>query len=95
MNSYADRAILIRVASIGYAHEPDFEPYAPDQPTMQQRIAHALQHDPVFREAELAEGIDPDKTPDPAALVDSAQPDAEAKRRQGRGRRRVRLRGKL
>lgn len=61
-------AILIRVASIGYGQEPDFEPYAPEQPTMEQRIAYALKYDPVFREAEIAEGIDPDKTPDPKSL---------------------------
>ncbi|KAI0751196.1 NUDIX hydrolase domain-like protein [Daedaleopsis nitida] len=79
-------SILIRAAAIGYGHEPDFELYAPDQPTMEQRIAFALRYDPVFREAEIAEGIDPDKTPDPASLVDSSQPDAEVKRRRRNAR---------
>ncbi|KAI0722498.1 NUDIX hydrolase domain-like protein [Earliella scabrosa] len=80
-------SILIRVASIGYGQQPDFEPYAPEEPTMQQRIAYALRHDPIFREAEIAEGIDPDKTPDPSSLVDSSQPGAEVKRTRRRGRR--------
>ena len=87
-----NRSILIRVASIGYGQQPDFEPYAPEEPTMQQRIAYALRHDPIFREAEIAEGIDPDKTPDPSSLVDSSQPGAEVKRTR---RRRRRVRAKL
>ncbi|KAI8989843.1 NUDIX hydrolase domain-like protein [Trametes punicea] len=73
-------AILIEVATIGYGREPDFDPYAPGQPTMQQRIAHALRYDPVFRDAERAEGIDPDKTPDPSSLVESR---TRKRRRQG------------
>ncbi|TBU28736.1 hypothetical protein BD311DRAFT_806771 [Dichomitus squalens] len=32
----------LHAASIGYGQEPDFEPFAPDQPTMEQRIAYAL-----------------------------------------------------
>lgn len=77
------------MATIGYGRDPDFEPYAPDEPTMEQRLAFALRYDPIFRVAEIAEGIDPDKTPDPSSLVDGSQPDAEAKRKR-RGRRRVR-----
>ncbi len=61
---------------------------------MEQRIAYALRYDPVFREAERAEGIDPDKTPEPWSLVDSAQPDAKVKRRLRAGRR-LRVRAKL
>ncbi|KAI0355435.1 hypothetical protein OH77DRAFT_1424933 [Trametes cingulata] len=87
-------AILIKVATIGYGREPDFEPYAPGQPTTQQRIAHALRHDPVFREAELAEGIDPDKTPDPSSLGQSHKSAAELKRRRRLGPRRL-VRAKL
>ena len=56
---------------------------------MEQRIAYALRHDPVFREAEIAEGIDPNKTPDPASLVDISRQESEKKRRR-RGARRVR-----
>lgn len=56
---------------------------------MEQRLAFALRYDPIFRVAEIAEGIDPDKTPDLSSLVDGSQPDAEAKRKR-RGRRRVR-----
>ncbi|KAI0371495.1 hypothetical protein BV20DRAFT_941868 [Pilatotrama ljubarskyi] len=81
-------AILIKVATIGYGREPDFEPYAPGQPTMQQRIAHALRYDAVFREAERAEGIDPDKTPDPSSLGQSHDSAAEVKRRRRLGPRR-------
>ena len=62
-------SILIEAATVGYGRAPDFEPYAPDQLNMEQRIAYALRHDPVFRDAEVAEGIDPDKTPDPASLA--------------------------
>ncbi|RPD67402.1 hypothetical protein L227DRAFT_538534 [Lentinus tigrinus ALCF2SS1-6] len=87
-------AILIRVASIGYGQEPDFALWAPDQPTMEQRIAYALRHDPMFRDAEREEGIDPDKTPEPWSLIDSAQPDAKVKRRLRTGRR-LRARAKL
>lgn len=78
-------AILIKVATIGYGREPEFEPHAPDQPTMQQRIAYALRHDRVFREAARAENIDPDKTPDPSSLGESHRSAAEVKR--GRQRR--------
>ncbi|KAI0832854.1 NUDIX hydrolase domain-like protein [Trametes gibbosa] len=77
-------SILIKVATIGYGREPDFEPYAPGEPTTQQRIAHALRHDPVFREAERAENIDPDKTPDPSSLGESHKSAAEVKHRRRR-----------
>ncbi|KAI0774717.1 NUDIX hydrolase domain-like protein [Trametes elegans] len=88
-------SILIRVATIGYGRDPEFEPYAPGQPTMQQRIAHALRYDPIFREAERAEGIDPDKIPDPARLAESVITDTEVKRRRrARGGRRL-VRAKL
>lgn len=79
------RGILIKVATIGYGREPEFEPHAPDEPNTQQRIAHALRHDPVFREAARAESIDPDKTPDPSSLGQSHKSAAEVKR--GRRRR--------
>ena len=68
--------------------------HAPGEPTMAERMAYALRHDPIFREAERAEGIDPDKTPEPWSLVDSAQPDARVKRRLRAGRR-LRVRAKL
>ncbi|PIL37567.1 hypothetical protein GSI_01261 [Ganoderma sinense ZZ0214-1] len=61
--------MLIRVAAIGYGREPDFEPSAPDEPAMAQRIAYALRTDPIFRAAAVAEGIDPDRTPDPASFA--------------------------
>jgi hypothetical protein len=36
------RAIVIRVASIGYGLEPEFLLKAPGQPGMRERIEHAL-----------------------------------------------------
>ncbi|KAI0650863.1 NUDIX hydrolase domain-like protein [Trametes meyenii] len=80
-------SMLIEVAIIGYGREPDFESYAPGQLSMQRRIAQALRRDPVFREAALSEGIDPDKTPDPTSLGESRRPDANMKH----GRRRFSL----
>ena len=47
---------------------------------MEQRIAYALRHDPVIREAEIAEGINPDKNPDPASLADRSRRRADVKR---------------
>lgn len=94
MRARNNSSILIRVATIGYGRDPDFEPYAPNQPTGEQRLAYALRYDPIFREAALAEGIDPDKTPHPASLVNSDQPDAKVKRRARAGSRR-RVRAKL
>ena len=58
------RSILIRVATVGYAREPDFKVAAPDQLSQPERIAHMLKYHPVFREAAIKEGINPDKTPD-------------------------------
>ena len=65
--------MLIRVATIGYGREPDFEPSAPDEPAMAQRIAYALRTDPVFRAAAVAEGIDPTDE----ELVEALRPAAE------------------
>ncbi|TFK33195.1 NUDIX hydrolase domain-like protein [Crucibulum laeve] len=50
--------ILIRVATIGYAREPDFEVNPRGTPTQEQRIAWALLSRPAFREACIMEGID-------------------------------------
>lgn len=85
------RQMLIRVASIGYGREPDFELCAPDEPGMEQRIAYALRHDPIFRAAAAAEGIDPDKTPDPASLARRSQRRADRKGSGRRGRVRAKL----
>ncbi|KAI0782543.1 NUDIX hydrolase domain-like protein [Abortiporus biennis] len=57
-------SILIRVATIGYGYEPDFEVNAPDQPAQEDRIVQALRTRPLFRQAEIEEGLDPDKVPD-------------------------------
>ncbi|GJE87308.1 CoA pyrophosphatase [Phanerochaete sordida] len=50
-------AILIRVATIGYARKPAFELYAPGQWDMWRRIEHAVRWHPVFREARWRERI--------------------------------------
>ena len=52
--------MLIRTAAIGYGREPDFEVNPPNAPLTEERIAHAMLHLPVFREAFKREGIDPD-----------------------------------
>lgn len=51
-------AMLIRTATIGYGHQPDFEVHAPGAPSTEVRIAWALLHRKVFRDACEKEGID-------------------------------------
>lgn len=41
-------AILIRVATIGYGRDPDFDVLAPNQPAMSERIKYALRNDQRF-----------------------------------------------
>ena len=50
--------MLIRVATVGYAREPDFEVHPPNTPTSEERIAWALLNRDVFRTACEKEGID-------------------------------------
>ncbi|KAG8981495.1 hypothetical protein FRB90_007210, partial [Tulasnella sp. 427] len=53
-------AILLRAAIIGYGGagvQPDFDFEAPDQPSMQKRIAWAMSNDPKLAEACQKEGI--------------------------------------
>lgn len=50
-------AILIRVATIGYAREPDFEVHSPNEPSFQERIAWALLNRKAFRDACENEGV--------------------------------------
>jgi peroxisomal coenzyme A diphosphatase NUDT7 len=52
---------MIRVAAIGYAQQPLFDLLAPNQPTMNERIAWVFQNDETFREVARREGIDVDK----------------------------------
>ncbi|PCH40719.1 hypothetical protein WOLCODRAFT_70305 [Wolfiporia cocos MD-104 SS10] len=86
-------AIMIRVAAIGYGRQPDFEVFAPNQPSQEERIAYALKTNPVFREAAQQEGIDPDKVPDPSTF---RRADRERQEEVSRGRRRRRrVRSKL
>lgn len=51
-------AILIRVATIGYAREPDFEVHSPNEPSLEERIAWALLNRKVFKDACEKEGVD-------------------------------------
>jgi hypothetical protein len=53
-------AILIRVATIGYARVPTFEVQLPNAPTMEERIAHSLLTHPTFRQAYIDEGMNPE-----------------------------------
>ena len=57
-------AMLIYVASVGYAKAPAFPPCSPSQFPMEQRIFHALKHQVIFREAMKKEGLDVDGVPD-------------------------------
>jgi len=50
--------MLIRVARVGYAREPDFEVQPPNAPTTEERIAWALLNRDVFRIPCEKEGID-------------------------------------
>lgn len=52
--------MLIGVAAIGYARKPDFEIQPPGAPTMEERIAHQLLHHKTFRDAYIAEGMNPE-----------------------------------
>lgn len=51
-------AILIRVAIIGFARQPDFEVHPPNAISTRERIAYALLHRKVFRDACEKEGVD-------------------------------------
>jgi len=53
-----NRAVLIRVATVGYAREPDFEVQPPNAPTPEERIAWALLNRDTFRIPCEEEGID-------------------------------------
>ncbi|KAI0089363.1 NUDIX hydrolase domain-like protein [Irpex rosettiformis] len=57
-------AILIWVAVVGYGRRPDFDLFAPGQWSHEQRVAYVMKHNPVLREAQKKEGIDPNKNPD-------------------------------
>lgn len=49
---------MIRVATIGYGRFPDFQVKTPETPSLDERIAWALLHRPVFRHACRNEGVD-------------------------------------
>jgi len=62
-------AMLIRVAIIGYGRQPDYELFAHDQWTHEQRIAYVMRHNDILREAQEKEGLDPDRIPDVESLA--------------------------
>ena len=49
---------MIRVATVGYAREPDFEVHPPNASTTEEQIAWALLNRDVFRIPCEKEGID-------------------------------------
>ncbi|KAH9482169.1 Nudix hydrolase 22, chloroplastic [Psilocybe cubensis] len=51
-------AMLIRVATVGYARQPDFEVSPPHAPSNEERIAWALLNRKVFRDACERDGVD-------------------------------------
>lgn len=51
------RAIMIRVATIGYGREPEFQVTESEIPSLDERIAWALLSRPVFRRACEKEGV--------------------------------------
>ena len=61
-------AILIRVAIIGYGRQPEYELYAAGQWSQEQRIAYVMKNNPILREAQKKEGLNPDKIPEPESL---------------------------
>ena len=81
--------VLIRVATVGYGREPDYEVHAPDEPSQEERMAFELKTSPILREACLKEGIDPDKAPEPSSLRAARRSDGP------RGHRRRGVRNKL
>lgn len=90
MNADDNRSgVLIRVATVGYGREPDFDANAPDEPSQEERMAFELRASPVLREACLKEGIDPDKAPEPSSLRTARRSDGP------RGHRRRSVRNKL
>lgn len=68
LNWWPSRAILIRVAIVGYGRQPDYELVAPGQWTHEQRVAYVMKNNPILREAQKKESIDPDKVPDVETL---------------------------
>lgn len=57
-------AILIHIAAQAYGHPPSFDIQALHQPSMHERIAWALLHEPRLLEACVAEDVDPEKAAD-------------------------------
>ena len=81
-------AILIRVATIGYAREPDFEVHSPNQLSLEERIAWALLNRKVFRDACENEGVD-------LRFAEKIVKRFERKLAEREGKRRIKTRSKL
>ena len=54
---------------VGYGRQPDYELFAPGQLTREQRLAYAMKHNEVLRQAQKEEGLDPDEVPDIETLA--------------------------
>lgn len=54
------RSMLINVAIVGYGRQPTYEVQPPNCPSMEERIARELVNHPIFREAYVEEGLNPE-----------------------------------
>ena len=81
-------AILIRIAIIGYAREPDFEVNSPNELSLEERIAWALLNRKVFKDACENEGID-------LRFAEKIVKRFERKLAEKKGKRRTRMKSKL
>jgi len=81
-------AILIRVATVGYAREPDFEVLSPNELSLEERIAWALLNRKVFKDACENEGVD-------LRFAEKIVKRFERKLGEKKGKRRTRMKSKL
>ncbi|TFK47004.1 hypothetical protein OE88DRAFT_1714761 [Heliocybe sulcata] len=78
-------AIMIEVAKIGYAREPEFEVDAENQPSQLERIVSAMKYAEHFKEAMREENLDPERLPDPSKFAHHGRR-RDPRRRRGRSR---------
>ena len=80
--------MLIRVATIGYAREPDFEVHSPNELSLEERIAWALLNRKAFRNACENEGVD-------LRSAERIVKRSERKLAEKKGKRRTKVKSKL
>ena len=80
--------MLIRVATIGYAREPDFEVHSPNELPLEERIAWALLSRKAFRNACENEGVD-------LRSAEKIVKRSERKLAEKKGKRRTKMKSKL